>query len=275
MDFSKYNFFYVNGCSHSEGGGLEPNEIRGIGVIPIYKELYGVNWNHTSEVNFGKRLEEIIGIKCINEAKSGGSTARVVRMTYDFIYKNWKNKDKFFIILEKPDSSRSDVFSSKHNQYYIVNSLVENSIHKLAGASRDYFNLSYREEDDLCKPIFENWYNNHYSFENNAIQDEKDFVGLYSFCKLNNIKIILMNGNGLMFHEAFDTKDIIKFSNKNQSDDIHSWCVRNKKTITDEVSDKLKDYIDTHPGYFGHIEYAKLLANFLGWESKEIKNKII
>lgn len=276
MDFNKYNFFYVNGCSHSEGGGLEPNEIRGIGVIPIYKELYGIDWKFTSEVNFGKRLEEIIGIKCINEAKSGGSTSRVVRMTYDFIYNNWKNKDKFFIILEKPDSSRSDVFSAKHNEYFIVNSKTDNSIHTFAGASRDYFDLSYRKEDNLSKDIFESWYKNHYSFENNIMQDEKSFIGLYSFCKLNNIKIFIMNPNSLYFCEQFDKSDIIKFSNKkNESDDIHNWCVRNKMTIDDETKGKMIDYIDTHPGYFGHIEYAKKLAEFIGWPQKNNKNKLI
>jgi hypothetical protein len=34
---------------------------------------------------------------------------------------------------------------------------------------------------------------------------------------------------------------------------------------------------DTHPGYFGHIEYANNLAKFLGWNGKllEYTNKKI
>lgn len=275
MEFDKYKFFYVNGCSYSEGGGLEPNEKRGIGVIPIYEKLYNISWNDTSDVNFGKRLEEIIKIKCINESKSGGGTSRVVRMTYDFIYDNWENKDKFFIILEKPDSSRSDVFSAKHNEYYIVNSQVNDSIHSFAGASRDYFNKVYKEEDELSKSIFEEWYKNHYNFENNIMQDEKSFVGLYSFCKLNNIKIFIMSGNSLLFTESFEKEDIIKFSDiESERDDIFNWCSRNKMTINDETMGELTEYIDTHPGYFGHIEYAKQLAKFMGWTPKT-KNKII
>lgn len=275
MEFDKYKFFYVNGCSYSEGGGLEPNEKRGIGAIPIYEKLYNISWNDTSDVNFGKRLEEIIKIKCINESKSGGGTSRVVRMTYDFIYDNWENKDKFFIILEKPDSSRSDVFSAKHNEYYIVNSQVNDSIHSFAGASRDYFNKVYKEEDELSKSIFEEWYKNHYNFENNIMQDEKSFVGLYSFCKLNNIKIFIMSGNSLLFTESFEKEDIIKFSDiESERDDIFNWCSRNKMTINDETMGELTEYIDTHPGYFGHIEYAKQLAKFMGWTPKT-KNKII
>ena len=120
-DFKKYKFFYVNGCSFTEGGGLEGSELNSKSVVPLYKEKYGVTWNSRNEVNYGKRLEEIIGIKCINDSKSGAGVDRVIRTTYDFIFDNWKDKDKFFIILEKPDSSRSDVFYNKNKKYYIVN----------------------------------------------------------------------------------------------------------------------------------------------------------
>ena len=68
----------------------------------------------------------------------------------------------------------------------------------------------------------------------------------------------------------------IKFSNeKNESDDIYSWCLRNKMTIDDETLGKMTEYTDTHPGYFGHIEYAKKLAEFMNWPTKKIKNKLI
>jgi hypothetical protein len=198
-------------------------------------------------------------------------------MTYDFIYKNWNERDKFFIILERPDSSRSDVYNAIIDEYFIVNSNVIDSKHTIAGASRDYFNPKLKKVDEKFKDVFTNWYKNHYNFENNIMQDEKAFVGLYSFCKLNQIKIILMNKNQLIFDDVFDSNDIIKFSNDNQSDDIYNWCLRNKLTIRDEVSDEMIDYIDTHPGYFGHIEYAKNLAKFLGWDSEytKIKNKLI
>ena len=42
MNFSKYKFFYVNGCSYTEGGGLEEPSIRGDSVIPHYEKKYGV-----------------------------------------------------------------------------------------------------------------------------------------------------------------------------------------------------------------------------------------
>jgi hypothetical protein len=272
MDFNKYNYFYVNGSSHCEGGGLEESDLRGFGAHALYKKLYNVNWKNREEVNFGYRLSKLINVKCINESKSGAGVQRIVRMTYDFIEKNWKNKNKFFIILDKPDPSRCDVFLNKTNEYYIVNSKNDGDIYEMAGATRDYFNPKILEKDLEYKDIFLNWHENHFNFQANLKNDEYALAGLYSFCKFNNIKIFLMQKNWLYLTTTFDKEDIIKFSNTKESDDIYSYCLRNKLTITDELKGELTGYEDLHPGYFGHIEYAKELAKYL---TNTHKNKLI
>lgn len=264
-DFSKYKFFYVNGCSHSEGGGLEEPKIRRDSVIPIYEKKYGITWNNRKEVNFGKRLEQIIGIKCINEASCGGGVDRVIRMAYDFIFKNWQDKDKFFLILEKPDSPRSEVFYTKKNKYFIVNSKAENNNKfSFENATIEYYNKKYASDVETLN-VFENWFNNHFSFEEKTLQDEKAFLGLYSFCKLHSIKIFIMQPNNCIFVNCFDKNDIIKFSKIKGPDSIDNWCYQNKMTITDELNGEA---YDSHPGYFGHIEYAKEVAKFIGWPHK-------
>jgi hypothetical protein len=65
MDFSKYKLFYVNGSSNVVGGGLEEPEIRPDSFRPVYEKLYGVTWKNREEVNFAKRLSDIIGVKHI------------------------------------------------------------------------------------------------------------------------------------------------------------------------------------------------------------------
>ena len=62
--------------------------------------------------------------------------------------------------------------------------------------------------------------------------------------------------NDCYFNENYDIEDIIEFS------DINSYCYKNKLTIKDETNGEFNDY---HPGFFGHIEYAKKLSSFLGW----------
>lgn len=264
MDFSKYKFFYVNGTSHSEGGGLEEPAIRTKSILPIYKKIHNVEWNSRAEVNYGKRLEQILGITCINEAISGGGLSRVVRTTYDFIFKNWNDKDKFFIILEKPDASISEVFYTKTNKYYVVNSAYKKNRKKLEfeNATREYFNKKYLNDKNE-QTQFKNWFDNHFDFEQNFLESEKEFIGLYSFCKLHSIKIFIMQPNDFLFKECFDLNDIIKLSNKNEYSSIKEWCYDNNLSILHEINGYSND---NHPGYFGHIEYAKQLAKYIGWK---------
>ena len=109
--FYGYELFYVNGTSYTEGGGLEEPEIVGEegSVYRFYKDIYGTpKWNSRTEVNFGARLSEELEIPCVNEAQSGGSCERMVRMSYNFILENWYRRDKIFLILENPDGSRGE-----------------------------------------------------------------------------------------------------------------------------------------------------------------------
>jgi len=274
MIFSKYKYFYVNGCSHSEGGGLEEPSIKSESVRPIYEELYGITWENRKEVNYGKRLSDIIGIPCINESMSGSGVDRIVRKTYDFIYKNWEERDKFFIILEVPDPSRSDVLYSPTREYFIVNSTYDakTDAFKFNYATREYFNLNYSNDDNAKQETFKTWFNKHYDHVEKLKSDERSFIGLYSFCKLNGIKICVMNTT--FIDECFDKKDVINFDNMTGDYDLFSWCIANKMTVYDETKGEINDL---HPGYYGHIEYAKKVAKYMGWagEYKIIENKVI
>ena len=69
-----------------------------------------------------------------------------------------------------------------------------------------------------------------------------------------------MSPNDIYFKRCFNSEDIISFTKSNKSDDIVEWCINNNLLIKDEIGEKFRDF---HPGYFGHIEYAKQLAEFL------------
>lgn len=264
MDFLGYETFYVNGCSHSQGGGLEGLELKTDSVFPLYQKKWGVKkWGNRSELNFAARLSELIGIPHLNEAESGGGVERVVRMAYGWILDNWERKDKVFLILENPDPSRFEVYYRPLDEYFIVNSNLDASIDKaeFVSATRKYYNKKeVSNEDKNLESIFMKWFRNHANIKENLKKVERDFVGLYSFCKWNGIKIFPMTGNSVTFRECFDKNDIIKFGNDEKNYDICSWACNTKQTIKDELDDEVQDM---HPGYFGHIEYAKLLKTFL------------
>lgn len=268
MSFYGYEKFYVNGCSHSQGGGLEGPERRDDSVFHLYKEKYGIQkWEDRTRLNFAHHLSELIGIPHLNEAESGGGTERVVRMAYNWIYDNWDIRDKIFLVLENPDPSRFEVYYRPLDTYFILNSSINGDNGKFLSAVRKYYGESSKEanEDRQLEFLFLKWFGLHANIRENWKKIERDFVGLYSFCKLNGIKIFLMTPNNVMFKECFDKNDIIKFGNDEKNYDICSWASDNKKTIRDELDGKSSD---GHPGYFGHKEYAKLLKNFIEQQLK-------
>jgi hypothetical protein len=261
MDFKKYKYFYVNGTSHVEGGGLEEPELRdGISSARnSYEKIHNVTWKNRTEVNFGKRLSEIIGIPCINEAKCGGSLNRIIRKTYDFIYQNWSERNKFFIILEKPDPFRTEVYDNELKKYFIVNSDSAPKERDFLYATLDYYGKENTDYIINNQSKFKEWHNRHFCYVENLKETEKSFVGLYSFCKLNNIKIFVMNHTEIYFKECFNSEDVIKLN------DVLTFCKKHDLIITNETYGEFSDY---HPGYFGHIEYAKELSKILGWEGE-------
>lgn len=272
MILKDYKYFYVNGCSYTEGGGLEEPELKDNSCVPVYEKKYDVTWNSREEVNYGTRLSEIIGIPCINDGRCGAGTDRVVRTTYDFIYKNWKDKDKFFIILENPDPTRSDVFLREINEYYIVNAHYDKKVEKyhLGEFAISYYN---KEDNTILWDKFSNWFDNHYDFKQKLAQDDKSFIGLYSFCKMNGIKIFVMSKPNFFFDDCILTEDLINFNEPNYRGfdySINCWCKEKKLTITDELNGEV---FDSHPGYFGHLEYSNKLARFLGWDGELLINK--
>jgi hypothetical protein len=262
MSYKGYDLIYVNGCSHCQGGGLEEPAIRGDSIRPVYEKKYDVSWKDRAEINFANRLSELIGIPYINEAESGGGTDRVVRMTYNFLLENWSKRNKILLILEKPDASRSEVYFNKTESYYIVNSWHDGvkKTNQFNSATRAYFNRELEREDALDRGQFQKWFDNHFDIKEHWLKVEREFVGLYSFCKQNDISIKVMTGNDVYFKDCFHKDDIIKFKENNRNYDIATWCHDNKKTIKHEIEGYSND---GHPGYFGHIEYATLLKNFL------------
>jgi hypothetical protein len=259
MDFTNYKYFYINGSSHVEGGGLEEVSLTKNSVIPFYEKKYGVSWETRKDVNFGTRLSEMINIECVNEAKCGGGPERVVRMTYEFIYNNWRDRNNFFIILEKPSADRFEF--NFNNEFYIGNSMHKTNSNstEFLFATRDYYDKLKYNEDKRKQDLFLNYHDSFINYTENIKKFDFAFAGLYSFCKRNDIKIFLMMGNDFYFNDIFDIKDIIKFE-EHELSDILTFCKKNKLTIVDETNGKHQDF---HPGYFGHIEYAKKLYKFL------------
>lgn len=255
----QYEFFYTNGSSHTKGGGFEEPKIRPTStVMDSYNKKYGVTWKNRDEVNWATRLANNLQIGVVNEAECGGGLFRGVRMAYKFIEENMSSIGKFFILLEVPEGIRLDIYFKPKDSYYIVN--VDGD--KLLWATQSYFSFS-EESDRETQEYFSRYLNLHTDWTQLLHQQYTTLAGFYSYCKMLDVPIKLLNNesfsNNILWNickcKAFDCKCQYK------ADMVTSpigFATQNKCCIWDEVDEN-----DGHPGYFGHIKYAKFLKYWL------------
>ena len=174
------------------------------------------------------------------------------------------DKDKFFIILELPDFGRYELFYNKYNEHYLVNFRYPKRKEVIFDyATRNYFHNTFkkRKQDEVEQDVFKEFFERHFDTKEHMINEDKALLGLYSFCKVNDIKLFLDRKELNFFDENLITDNVCPFGS------IYSWSISNELLISDDMEKiGFTDYTDGHPGYFGHIEYAKELAKWLGWK---------
>lgn len=259
---------YSNGCSHSAGGGMELNHYLESDktklVVDEYETQHGIRWENQDEVTYAAQLAKLMGgIEYKVEAASGGGTARVVRMAYDFVKLNWHRKDKLFLILEFPAFfQRMDFFSVKFNDWVLVNQTIEESGERtFLNATRKYhvnkFNKDLEQLDSKLE--LTNYLDN---FTRVDIEEQKlirEIETLLSFLKFNDVKFIWFESGKIVqnkIHPSLLETELAINDEAGYNYDFHSWTIKHKLTIKDELKDRTNDL---HPGYFGHKKFAEIL----------------
>lgn len=265
---------YFNGCSFTQGGGLETendvdwNERDSDGfeppltdgrrdILKKYKLKYGIPyWKTRLDVAYPAVFSESTGIKTINEAKSGGGIERLIRKTQTFVMENWDRKNDMLLILEIPDYSRLEFYSKKYKDYLLFNYTIgqDNDIEDWF-VCRDYAFRTHNDENNYLRTQFQ-------SIKDSILYPKEiirnlsiQLVNFLSFLKVNDIKFYitkdvdysLIQYNGIKFSDK-----VIPFGSP------YEFAQNNNGRIKDEI-----DIDDVHPGVFGHQNYAKELVQFL------------
>ncbi|NDB29535.1 hypothetical protein EB155_07075, partial [archaeon] len=129
----RFKIAYFNGCSFTQGGGLETiNDVdwnerdekgfeKGLedgrrDVLKIYNEIYGIPyWNSRLDVAYPSIFANLTHIQTINDSQSGGGIERIIRTTQDFLADNWENRKDLLVILELADFQRLEFYSNTFN----------------------------------------------------------------------------------------------------------------------------------------------------------------
>ena len=269
----RFDTIYFNGCSFTEGGGLEETKDW---VKQAYETKYNVTFKNEKDVCYPTIVQNNFkDIKVINDAKSGSGSERIVRRIYEYIHKHGveKSQKTLFIVEIQSAINRLDIFSNKHNEYLVANVSYNDKgeiqdtqtvIDWIYGPPLDE---DYRNKTRSIIREFSEYFINPIQYEKNVCYS---YIGLLSFLQKNNISF-LVSGN-LYYFKTFYKFDyyfpnffenhLLKVEyNGKEFDDIINFCGVNKKTIMDEIGPEISN--DGHPGYFGHLLWGMGIVEFL------------
>ena len=269
----RFNQIYFNGCSFTEGGGFEAKKEH---VRAAYKEQYGFEYESQVDVCYPTLVGKQLGIKIINDAKSGSGTDRTIRKVYDYIFKNKLDEvKKTLFILELPDAiNRLDVFSNKYNKYLIANTNYDNnrkveSVHPTFNWITEGYIQNELYKDTIAS-IIKQYSNSCINPTQWEIETAKKYLGLCSFFELHNIEYYV-SGNITYFINQIDfNKFIPQFrNNRILKLDINGQIENNIVTLSEKTKTRILDEIgvdvinDGHPGFQAHQLWADGIVRFL------------
>ena len=258
MNLKRFDTIYVHGCSHTAGGGLYEEDAK-----RKYKEIYDLEWNTEREVNFPSYLGKHFDCELIDESMCGSGAPRLVRQTFDYIFKVGLEKAKktLFIFQINTPVHRLEYYCNEINDYLIVNVQYNNKgefdyVSAVDSHSKNETKYNYDYFKNKINKDIEYQLSNYHEPFLYLQKIHNELSGLFSYLELNSIEYFF----------GFDTGNNIRSVNEERRIDIDGVDTINKYTndiIKGRLSDEIPDCNDHHPGYFGHKSFAERLIKFL------------
>ena len=273
MNLNNYDTIYFNGCSFTEGGGFEAGKTH---VVSAYKKQYGFEYKNEKEVCYPTIVQNLLpDVKVINEAKSGSGTERVIRKTWEYIFKHRLDKVKRTIfILELPGSvSRLDLFSNKEFKH-LVGNLEFNNKGKV-NDTQVVFDWIYgpaldEEYRNKLRRIIKEYSEEFIHPELKEKQVAYSLFGLANFMLMHNIEFYFTGATGYTEYQlnlqydypTFNVEHILQLKIGNEYyNNIVRFAGETKTQICDEIGVDITP--DGHPGFQAHREWGEAIVDFL------------
>lgn len=256
------NKMYVNGCSHTAGGGLDSQDIKN-----KYKEIYGVTWTNEKDITYPKYVADYLNMEIYNDAQSGSGAPRLIRRTWEYILEHRiENLQKTLFLLQINNPiNRVEYYCNKINDYLVINchynddlTLKEfNVTHRWSDTDRIYDKNFFEGEIKSEIRNFIEKYHDPFVYLKSFVGQ---LIGLFSFFKIYNIQFFyILDCHSIMDNSPFyDLEDVKK--RKIEIDGFYSinpFTLYHNKTIKKELDGFTED---EHPGYFGHKMYGEKLS---------------
>lgn len=252
----KINKIYANGCSFTYAGGLHWEDVK-----EIYKANLGIEIINHLDYAYPNVIGKELGVDVINNSVPGGSSNRLVRTTYEYLYENRDNLEGTFFILEIPPYWRDELYS---NELKRTINLTISSIHSYTDIT-DFANGNPRE--DLPR-IYKDLTNYFYNFVEDNFEKNKmmaTFFGLVSYIKLLGLDyLIIDSGDFQMYLKnhnlSNDDYNFIWF----EKDALCNWMNKHEILIKHETKGLSKD---EHLGIEGNKQVAERIMKYINEEN--------
>ena len=261
----KFKRLYTNGSSVTHGWPLCHSRYQ-----EHYAEFYGVEpWEVIGDendldsrikINWPSRLAETMGVELIDESRGGGSSMRAMRMCMEYINNNLDSIDDTLFIIETTAGFRDELYSNRLDRLFNV--VTSNCIDP--EDITDDINDRAKIKEEL-ESYFKHFVNekHHYNKEANY------FIGFFSLLKQLGCELFIINQAIRGHSETHYNNKVVKWDDY---DCMVHWYWKEKKLHIGNDLEKHNGDTDYHPGYFGHIEIAKKLHE---WIVEYYKPKLI
>jgi hypothetical protein len=253
----KISKIFANGCSFTYAGGLHWDDVK-----EIYKNELNIIIDNHLDYAYPNVIGNILGVDVTNHSVPGGSSNRLVRTTYEYLYQNKDNLEGTFFILEIPPYWRDELYS---NELKRTINLTISSIHSYTDIT-DFANGNPRE--DLSK-IYKDLTNYFYNFIDDDFEKNKmmaSFFGLISYIKLLGLDYLIVDSGDFQMYLknhslSNDDYNFIWFD----KDALCNWMNKNQVLIKHETNGLSKD---EHLGIEGNKQVAKRIIDKIYEENK-------
>lgn len=287
----KFNTIYFNGCSYTEGGGLNNSTImnyirKNIKSVPYKKALDNINIGNVvlandnklfipekeyAYPNIFKQLINNNDVNVINDAKCGGSLERVIRKVYSIIRENnieFLRKKLFILELPPPGPNRLDLYSNRFNDYLVCNVTLGVDTNPKAYLTQSYsipkFKIDDESQNKMAETILD-YFSEFIDIQKSIQKNANELLGLISFFELHKIEYFLIGDTGFIYtaldnyFPKIDDRFIKVNYNGKIYRDIFQFASDEKLRICDEVNGTS----DGHPGLSAHYIWAEKMYEFL------------
>jgi hypothetical protein len=165
---------YANGCSFTKAGGLDQ-----LGIRKKYKKILNIDLNDDYiQYAYPNIVSKKLKVPIDNQAVSGGSVNRLIRKTYEYVYKNQSTISETLFILELPTMWRDEIYSNYLDRTMNITTGIIDS------------------HSGIDKELLKNLQSYFYNFVNIEFDYKKtmnNLLGLMYFLKYNNLNVILLD----------------------------------------------------------------------------------